>query len=222
MECKNWVSFVDHFIYSITKAVPFARFFAYEATPDAQQPYAYHSKNLSEHAIRHYLHDMCEYDPIYVKNNPLCDMEMARLLENDIPLPYQSFLKNNEVADNIELFFKKDHQTICGISLIRSPNEGCFTQHEIMAIDSCYSLAKFQMMPLQHTAQSTPTPVHLIDELTNKERKVLNLILKGKKNQDIANELFVSLATVKTHIQHIFQKTMVNTRQELILKTLAS
>lgn len=46
----------------------------------------------------------------------------------------------------------------------------------------------------------------------------MQLILKGRKNQEIADEIFVSLATVKTHLQHIFQKTMVNSKQELIVK----
>ncbi len=40
------------------------------------------------------------------------------------------------------------------------------------------------------------------------------------ENQEIADDLFVSLATVKTHIYHIFQKTMVKSKRELILKAL--
>lgn len=56
--------------------------------------------------------------------------------------------------------------------------------------------------------------------LTRSERLVLALILKGKKNQEIADELFVSLATIKTHLHHIFQKTMVKSKRELLVKAL--
>lgn len=218
MKYNQWVSFVDHFVFSISKAVPFTRFFAYEVTPDAQQIYAYHSRNLSEHAIEDYLQNMYEYDPVYIKNNSVHSMEMAHLLKNEIPDPYQDFLHSNKVIDNIELFFKEEQGSIRGISLIRSLDEGHFSDQEITILDSCYSLAKFQMKSVENHDEPASSQC-LVNDLTNKERKVLDLVLKGKKNQDIANEMFISLATVKTHIQHIFQKTMVTNRQELILKT---
>ncbi|WP_227515669.1 LuxR family transcriptional regulator [Acinetobacter qingfengensis] len=220
MECRGWVTFVDHFIFSITKAVPFTRFFSYDVTLDTANIHAYHAKNLSENAIDYYLKNMCDYDPIYVKNNKHNTMEMARLQDRSIPEPYQDFLYENSVVDNIELFFKKDQNSICGISLIRSSDEGVFSDQEITIIDSCYSMAKFQMQMIQQDTEILPVYNH-IEHLTAREQKVMTLILQGKKNQDIADELFVSLATVKTHLQHIFQKTMVNSKQELILKTLS-
>ena len=42
--------------------------------------------------------------------------------------------------------------------------------------------------------------------LTEREREVLRLIVQGRSNSEIATELIISEATVKTHINHIFAK----------------
>lgn len=53
--------------------------------------------------------------------------------------------------------------------------------------------------------------------LTEKEKEVLAKILAGKSNRTIAEELFVSLNTIKTHLKNIFIKADVSTRSELIV-----
>jgi DNA-binding NarL/FixJ family response regulator len=44
-------------------------------------------------------------------------------------------------------------------------------------------------------------------DLTPREAEVLRLIAEGKSNREIARALFVSEATVKTHVNRIFAKT---------------
>ncbi len=55
--------------------------------------------------------------------------------------------------------------------------------------------------------------------LSKQEATVRKLILQGKTNKEIANELFISLSTVKTHITHIYNKLEVANRQELFQKS---
>ena len=50
-------------------------------------------------------------------------------------------------------------------------------------------------------------PDHDPDELTPRESDVLRLIAEGKSNREIARALYVSEATVKTHVNRIFAKT---------------
>ena len=52
------------------------------------------------------------------------------------------------------------------------------------------------------------TPI-LHDDLTNREKEVLLLIAEGKSNQEIADELFITLKTVKTHVSNILSKLEV-------------
>ena len=54
--------------------------------------------------------------------------------------------------------------------------------------------------------------------LTVRESEVLGLVAEGLSNPEIAGRLFVSLATVKTHINAIFAKLAVRTRAEAIAR----
>jgi NarL family two-component system response regulator LiaR len=60
-----------------------------------------------------------------------------------------------------------------------------------------------------------PTKQPLFD-LTEREREVLNLVVQGHSNQQIADHLVVSLATVKAHISNILSKLQVSSRTEAI------
>lgn len=51
--------------------------------------------------------------------------------------------------------------------------------------------------------------------LTQQEQKVLQLLLKEYSNKEIADALFVSLSTVKTHINNIYKKLNVASREEV-------
>lgn len=54
----------------------------------------------------------------------------------------------------------------------------------------------------------------LHDELTNREREILLLIAQGMSNQEIADELFITLKTVKTHVSNILAKLEVEDRTQ--------
>ncbi len=54
------------------------------------------------------------------------------------------------------------------------------------------------------------------DGLTTREAEVLRLIAAGRSNAEIAHELFVSEATVKTHVNHIFAKTGSRDRSQAV------
>ncbi|MBK5193389.1 MAG: response regulator transcription factor [Flavobacteriaceae bacterium] len=54
--------------------------------------------------------------------------------------------------------------------------------------------------------------------LTNQEEKIAKLILENKLNKEIADELFISLSTVKTHIRNLYAKLNVANRHELANK----
>ncbi len=57
-----------------------------------------------------------------------------------------------------------------------------------------------------------------LNKLTSREKEIIQLIIKRNKNIEIANELFVELSTIKSHINNIYKKENVNNREELIEK----
>ena len=55
-------------------------------------------------------------------------------------------------------------------------------------------------------------------ELSKRELEILNLLAQGHSNLEIAAKLFVSLSTVKTHIQNLFEKLDVKRRIQAVEK----
>ena len=75
---------------------------------------------------------------------------------------------------------------------------------------------------IQHhvlAAVSSPPPLtpDLPDELTPREAEVLTLIAEGLTNNEIAERLVVSAATVKSHVNHIFAKIGARDRAQAVV-----
>ncbi len=67
---------------------------------------------------------------------------------------------------------------------------------------------------LQSPADTEPTgPAY---DLTDREMEVLILLVEGLNNREIAERLYVSRATAKAHVSHIFNKLGVSNRAEAI------
>ena len=66
-----------------------------------------------------------------------------------------------------------------------------------------------EAMTDQQLGRSSGTP-----PLTEREREVLALIARGQTNREIADELYLSLDTVKTHVRKLFRKLDVGNRTQ--------
>jgi NarL family two-component system response regulator LiaR len=62
--------------------------------------------------------------------------------------------------------------------------------------------------------QATRPTTQLGYDLTEREREILNQVVQGRSNQQIAETLVISLATVKAHISNILSKLQVSSRAE--------
>jgi DNA-binding CsgD family transcriptional regulator len=72
-------------------------------------------------------------------------------------------------------------------------------------------------LPLHDVAATPETPgARRLEKLRDREREVLELMIAGLRNRDIADRLFISVRTVKYHVSNILQKLGVASRTEAI------
>ena len=69
-------------------------------------------------------------------------------------------------------------------------------------------------------SQSVSDEENLLNYLTQREEEVLDLLTQGVTYKGVAQKLFISETTVKTHVNNIFQKLQVNDRTQAVLYAL--
>lgn len=79
------------------------------------------------------------------------------------------------------------------------------------------ALAAGSALAVATTGQTGADLARLPDELTPREADVVRHVAAGESNREIAAALYVSEATVKTHINHIFTKTGLRDRAQLVV-----
>ena len=72
---------------------------------------------------------------------------------------------------------------------------------------------------VQSFREVAPDP-HKSEKLSQREEEILQLLSKGYSTKEIADDSSISVNTVRTHLQHIYEKLHVRSRTEAILKFL--
>ena len=75
-------------------------------------------------------------------------------------------------------------------------------------------LLDFAALQTKQNDRRPPSPALLFEPLSPQEQRVLRLLTAGRSNPEIAQELVVSVNTVKTQVQSIFRKLNVKNRWE--------
>ncbi len=75
----------------------------------------------------------------------------------------------------------------------------------------------FQQSFREENAKQESEEENLLSYLTQREEEVLELLTQGITYKGVANKLFISETTVKTHVNNIFQKLQVNDRTQAVL-----
>jgi len=89
-----------------------------------------------------------------------------------------------------------------------------YEQHHIKHIFYRYPISIWKQ--LQSLNSNITKNISKLDELTYKEQEIMSYIKEGYTNKDIAEKLFISIGTVKWHINNIYRKLDVTSRVDAI------
>ncbi|MEH6469852.1 MAG: helix-turn-helix transcriptional regulator [Halopseudomonas sp.] len=176
-----------------------------------------------------YQQDFCSMDPLNPSKFSATDDRVVTLDSQIKPsmlrqtIYYQDFMVPNNHRYVADMFFRSEGEIIAVMSLLREESMGDYTAEELALLRN---LQPF----LEYTLNRVYLPKRvgqrqLMEEkfgLTARELDVVELLVGGANNKVIASELALGLPTVKTHIQHIYRKTGVSSRSELLSTLLAN
>ena len=126
-------------------------------------------------------------------------VQLATFPDDD---PEVVFMHALGVRDNLWIGFPTQTGTVVQIYLER--RSGYFTPRDL-AVASMLEPALGRLLRLRPKVGTTPL-------LTPTERRVLELVSTGASNREAAEELFVSVATVRKHLEHSYRKLGVRNR----------
>lgn len=189
---------------------------------DRAKPMCYKNHKMQPLMHREYLSDFYKSDPLYPANFKESRADVVKM--NDLVQPYRrnthpyyrDFVTPWGIQDIVELFFHVDGKLIAGAALFTSKDQPEILSDDLKKINHLHRFIEYSL----EQNLSTPTQTSFDDfcdeyQLTAKERVVVQLVTQGLPNKSIAQNLCCSLATIKTHLQHIFSKMAVNSKAEV-------
>jgi len=162
-----------------------------------------------------YMHRMGRFDPLHPKHATA--RQTARLqdeFEHNLTAEtatYRSFTSQFGITDMVELFFRRDDRIVAGMSLMWDIR--CKVSDGTMQMArKIHNYLEFNLAPGADSSLDDATRYRL----TARELEVARLLRCGRTNREIGDCLHISVATVKSHLSHIFEKLGVETRSAAV------
>jgi DNA-binding CsgD family transcriptional regulator len=128
-----------------------------------------------------------------------------------------TFLATYGLADQASMYLRDRGRIVAEIALLRGTDEPDIGRDELALLRRAQPLLE-QAYALGRRVDAGPPPGGLSHRgLTPREIEVVCLVATGATNAEIARALYMSVATVKTHMTHVLAKLGLRSRTELVL-----
>lgn len=182
------------------------------------QGFEYISFNLPAESHNDYMNLFSLYDPLHPRFHD--DSKLSYLTIGDVEpdrntQQFRRFMDHYGLTDMVEIFFRTKGRIRAGATLICQG--GRFRPRDLKELVRVLPYVEFVITTFylpQIKAEQSGLQARF--GLTDREMDILYLLRSGAANKDIAHNLQISLATVKTHMQHILQKTGTSSRTEVL------
>ncbi len=171
----------------------------------------YHEKDYLQ-----YLYSLTNESTVY-KDSAMLDESVRTETEF-----YQFFLKPAGIPFGSGIVLVKNNEVIAVFNMFRSGNLGDFSEKDLYILnilkkhlENMVSNA-MQLEKSENTEEKSILKAIEDFSLSEREAEVLRLIADGRSNNDISDQINVSLSTVKKHVYNIFNKAGVNSRAQLL------
>lgn len=204
----------SHCLKAFTQLVPASQA-AFYCVDRQLQAHDFRLQGMSGEMHRDYLDNYRQFDPLQPRNCLSSGLAVVPLVFAMARQPlrdsrrYQDFLQRYGVVDVVEIVAHRADQPQAAISLLRTAEQGVFTTDQLTQLNALQALLQMSVANMQPCDDA-------LAGLTPKERQIAWLLRQGASNKQLALELDVGLPTIKTHLIHLFRKTGVSSRTELV------
>lgn len=172
---------------------------------------------LNDHALHHYVDEYYAHDVLHPRKNlqlfkqnkalRLVDVMPYHLIEQSVF--YTEFLTRFQLHDEmvIALFHQQSFVGVLGMARENTRNKFSIKDKKIVHL-----LSNVIASALLHESKQS------FNQLTERELEIAHLVKSGWSNQKIANQLYISINTVKKHLQSIYRKCDVQNKIQLVQK----
>ncbi|MFC5695356.1 LuxR C-terminal-related transcriptional regulator [Pseudomonas sp. GCM10022186] len=204
-----------HCLHAFSRVVPASCFAFYRVDPQLRA-HDFQLLRMDARTHRDYIDRYRDHDPL---RPALCQGERRAVVPlreamarqpGDSRRIYQGFLARHGIRDVVEVIAHSGQRPVAGISLLRTGDLLPFDAEELQRLDGMRGLLDLAVRQLPELRDDSLT------DLTPRERQIALLLREGLSNKELARQLEMGLATVKTHLIHLFRKTGARSRTELV------
>lgn len=194
---------------------------------NGQRPFGFRSRGIPrEFGAAYARQDMQNVDPLHPfrlvpRKHRFLTMGDARGENPTRHRDFLSFLRSYGAQDAAEMIFSFQGKAVAGLSIVWT----CKRPEHRPTVDlgtTLHGYIEFNLSAVWPGLMQSDAAMPADRAFTSREKEVIDVVCRGFTNEQIAWHLNIGMATVKTHLIHIFKKAGVETRGELISRMLSA